>query len=324
MRLDCPSWMFLLACGFLGLGGAALSQGYPNKPIRMIVPFPPSAGVDVVTRLVAPPLSERLGQNIVVDNRSGAGGTIGAELAAKSPADGYTLLVISTSHAFNVSLYKKLPYDMVRDFAPVTLVADTPNILVVNASLPVASVKEFIALAKAKPREINFASAGVGVSSHVAGELFRYMAQVRLVHVPYKGSGAALVALLGGEVQAAFFSVPSTLPHMKSGRLRALGIGSARRFEMLPDLPTIAEAGVPGYDATTWYGVLAPAGTPRAVVQILNREIVQIVQSPGVRKSLLSQGAEPRPSTPEAFAAHLKAEIAKYARLAKEIGGQIE
>jgi tripartite-type tricarboxylate transporter receptor subunit TctC len=314
----------LLASGIPGFCGAVQSEGYPGKPIRLIVPFPPSAGLDVVARVVAPPLAERLGQNIVVDNRSGAGGTIGAELAAKSPADGYTLLVISTSHAFNVSLYKKLPYDMVRDFVPITRIADTPNVLVVNASLPAATVKEFIALARAKPREINFASAGVGVSSHVAGELFGYMARVRLVHVPYKGSGAALVALLGGEVQAAFFSVPSTLPHMKSGRLRALGIGSAHRFEMLPDLPTIAEAGVPNYDATTWYGVLAPSQTPRAVVEMLNREIVRIVQSPGVRKNLLSQGAEPRPSTPDEFAAHLKAEIAKYARLAKEIGGQIE
>ena len=324
MRLHRCGWMLLLASGFPGLGEAALAQGYPSKPIRVIVPFPPGAGLDVIARIVAPTLSERLGQNVVVDNRSGAGGTIGAELAAKSPADGYTLLMISTSHAFNVSLYKKLPYDMVRDFAPITLIADTPNILVVNASLPVASVKDFIALARAKPRELNFASAGVGVSSHVAGELFKSLARVQLVHVPYKGSGAALVALLGGEVQAAFFSIPSTLPHMTSGKLRALGIGSARRSAMLPELPTIAEAGVADYDATTWYGALAPARVPRAVVEKLNREIVQLLQSPATRKGLLSQGAEPRPGTPEAFAAHLKAEIAKYARLAKEMGGQIE
>jgi tripartite-type tricarboxylate transporter receptor subunit TctC len=297
---------------------------WPEKPIRMIVPFPPSAGLDVVSRFVAATLTDQVGQNVVVDNRPGAGGTIGAELAAKSPPDGYTLLMISTSHAFNVSLYKKLPYDMVRDFAPVTLIAAAPNILVVNQSVPAVSVKEFVALARAKPRELNFTSAGVGTSSHLAGELFRYMARVELVHVPYKGSGAALTGLLGGEVQAAFFSIPSTLPHMKSGKLRLLGIGSVRRSAMLPDVPTIAEAGVPDYDATTWYGALAPARTPQAVVERLNREIVRALQSPGMRERLRAQGAEPRASTPAEFAAYLKAEITKYARVAKEMGGQIE
>lgn len=316
--------MLLLTAGALSLAEPALSQGYPNKPIRLIVPFPPSAGVDVIARLLAPTLSERLGQNVVVDNRVGAGGTIGADLAAKSPADGYTLLMITTSHAFNVSLYKKLPYDMVRDFAAVTLVAAAPNILSVNSSVPAATVKDFVALAKAKPRELNFASAGVGTSSHLAGELFKFMAGVQLVHVPYKGSGGALAGLLGGEVQAAFFSIPSTLPHMKSGKLRVLGIGAARRSDLLPDVPPIAEAGVPGYDATTWYGALAPARTPKAVVEQLSREIMQSMQSAEMRGRLKGQGAEPRSTTPEEFAAHLKAEIAKYARIAKEIGGQIE
>ena len=289
----------------------------------MLVPFPPSSGLDVIARLLAPALSQRLGQNVVVDNRPGAGGTLGAELAAKSPADGYTLLMITTSHAFNVSLYKPLPYDMVRDLAPVTLVATAPNMLVVTASLPTATVKDFVALARAKPRELNFASAGVGTSSHLAGELFKSMTRLELVHVPYKGAGSALVALLGGEVQAAFFSIPSTLPHMKSGKLRALGIGSARR-STLPELPTIAEAGVPGYDATTWYGALAPARTPRAVVEKLNREIVQSMQRADMRARLAAQGAEPRTSTPEEFAVFLKTEIGKYARLAKEMGVQPE
>ena len=290
----------------------------------MIVPFPPSSGLDVITRLLAPALSERLGQNVVVDNRSGAGGTLGAELAAKSPADGYTLLMISTSHAFNVSLYKQLPYNVVHDFAPITLIAGTPNILVVTASVPAATVKEFIALARAKPRELNFASAGVGTASHLAGELFRSMARLELVHVPYKGAGAALIAVLGGEVQAAFFSIPSTLPHMKSGKLRLLGMGSARRSPLLPDLPTISEAGVPGYDATTWYGALAPARTPRAVVVRLNREIVQSLQSAEMRERLAVQGAESRAGTPAEFAAYLKSEIGKYARLAREMGVQPE
>jgi tripartite-type tricarboxylate transporter receptor subunit TctC len=316
--------MLVLTAGCLGFAQPALPQGYPVKPIRLIVPFPPSAGLDVIARLVAPPLSERLGQNVIVDNRTGAGGTIGAELAAKSPADGYTLLMITTSHAFNVSLYRRLAYDMVRDFAPITLVSVAPNLLVVTAALPAATVKDFVALAKARPREINFASAGVGTSSHLAGELFMSMARVQLVHVPYKGSGGALVALLGGEVQAAFFSIPSTLPHMKSGKLRALGIGSTRRSDMLPNLPTVAESGVANYDATTWYGVLVPARTPRAAVEKLNLEITKVLQNPETRERLLAQGAEPRSSTPEEFAAHLKAEIAKYARLAKEMGVQPE
>ena len=317
-------WMLVLTAGCLGLARPALPQAYPVRPIRMIVPFPPSAGLDVIARLVAPMLSERLGQNVIVDNRTGAGGTIGAELAAKSPADGYTLLMITTSHAFNVSLYSKLSYDMVRDFLPITLVSVAPNLLAVNASLPAATVKDFVVLAKARPREINFASAGVGTSSHLAGELFMSMARVQLVHVPYKGSGGALVALLGGEVQAAFFTIPSTLPHLKSGKLRALGIGSARRSDMLPNLPTIAESGVPDYDATTWYGVAAPARTPRAVVERLNREIAKVLQSPEARERLLAQGAEPRSSTPEEFAAHLKSEIGKYGRLAKAMGVQPE
>ena len=310
----------LLTLAGIGLVQPAPGEDYPAKPVRMIVPFPPSSGLDVVARLLAPALSQLLGQNVVVDNRAGAGGTLGAELAAKSLADGYTLLMITTSHAFNVSLYQPLPYDMVRDLAPLTLVATAPNMLVVTASLPAATVKDFIALARLKPHELNFASAGVGTSSHLAGELFKSMTRLDLVHVPYKGAGSALVALLGGEVQAAFFSIPSTFPHMKSGKLRVLAIGSARRSSMLPELPTIAEAGVPGYDATTWYGALVPAHTPRAVIEKLNREIVQSMQGADMRARLAAQGAESRTSTPAEFAAFLKSEISKYARLAKEMG----
>ena len=296
----------------------------PAKPIRMIVPFPAGTGLDVTVRLLAQPLSDRLGQNVVIDNRTGAGGTLGADLAAKSPADGYTVLAISTSHAFNVSMYARLPYDMMRDFAPVTVIAATPNILVVNASLAVTSVPDLVALARAKPRQLNFASAGGGTSSHLAGELFKSMTRLELVHVPYKGAGAALVALLGGEVQAAFFSIPSTLPHMKSGKLRVIATGSARRSPMLPEVPTIAEAGVPGYDATTWYGVLAPVRVPRAVLETLNREIVQSTQSPALIERFAAQGTEPRASTPVEFGAFLKAEIAKYSQLAHTVGVQPE
>jgi tripartite-type tricarboxylate transporter receptor subunit TctC len=286
----------------------------------MIVPFPPGAGVDVVARLVTPALSERLRQNVVIDNRSGAGGTIGAGLAAKSPADGYTVLMATPSQVFSQNVYRGLPYDLARDFAPITLVAVTPNLFVVNASVPAATVKEFIALARAKPRQLNFASAGAGTASHLAGELFKSLTGVELTHVPYKGAAGALTAVLGGEVQAAFFSIPSTLPHLKSGRLRALGIGSATRSDLLPGVPAIAESGVAGYDATTWYGALVPARTPRAILETLHRGFVQSLEVPALREHLLAQGAEPRPTTQREFAAHLRAETEKYARLARDMG----
>lgn len=302
----------------------ALAQVYPTKPIRMIVPFPPTAGSDIVARLVGQVLAVRLGQSVVVDNRPGAGGTLGAELAAKATPDGYTLLTISTSHTVNVTLYSKLPYDMVKDFAPVALVASTAPMLSVNLSVPAASVRELIALAKSKPGQLNFASSGVGSSSHLAGELFLSMAGIRLVHVPYKGSGPALSGLLAGEVQVAFFSIPSTLPHVKTGKLRALAVGSQARSRLLPDLPTIAESGVPNYDADTWYGVLVPARTPKGIIRRLNEEISSSLQTAEMRERLLRLGAEPFSSTPEKFADYIKFEIAKYAKIVKDIGVRIE
>ena len=318
-------WVALLCAGFTSVGGTeGLCQGYPDKPIRMIVPFPPSSGSDIVARLVALTLSERLGQSVVVDDRPGAGGTIGAELAAKAAPDGYTLLIISTSHTVNVSLYKKLQYDMVRDFSPIVLVASAANMLSVNLAVPATSVKDLMALAKARPGQLNFASSGIGSSSHLAGELFRSMAGIDLVHVPYKGSGPALVGLLAGQVQIAFFSIPSTLPQVKAGKLRALAIGSAQRSQLLSDLPTVAEAGVPNYDAGTWYGILAPARTSRAIVDRLNKEVNQGLRTAEIRERLLSQGAEPLSSTPEQFTAHIKAEIGKYAKIVKAIGAQID
>lgn len=302
----------------------ALAQVYPTKPIRMIVPFPPTAGSDIVARLVGQVLAVRLGQSVVVDNRPGAGGTLGAELAAKATPDGYTLLTISTSHTVNVTLYSKLPYDMVKDFAPVARVASTAPMLSVNLSVPAASVRELIALAKSKPGQLNFASSGVGSSSHLAGELFISMAGIRLVHVPYKGSGPALNGLLAGEVQVAFFSIPSTLPHVKTGKLRALAVGSQARSRLLPDLPTIAESGVPNYDADTWYGVLAPARTPKGIIRRLNEEISSSLQTAEMRERLLRLGAEPFSSTPEKFADYITFEIAKYAKIVKDIGVRIE
>ena len=319
-------FLFALAgagAAFIAPAAVQLPQ-YPTRPVRVIVPFPAASGLDVVARLLAQPLSEKLGQNSVIDNRAGAGGTLGADLAAKAPADGHTLLMISTSHAFSVSLYRQLPYDLVRDFAPITLIAQTPNVMVVTAGVPATTVKELIALAQAKPRTLNFASSGAGTSSHVAAELFRSMAHVDLVHVPYKGAGAALVAILSGEVQVGFFSIPSTQPHLKSGKLRLLGVGSTQRSALLPELPTIAESGVPGYDATTWYGALTPARTPRAIVERLNRDIVQCMRGGDMRERLAAQGAEPRTGTPGEFGAYLKAEIVKYARLVKEMGVQPE
>jgi tripartite-type tricarboxylate transporter receptor subunit TctC len=309
-----------LALLLLTFSVGALAQAYPVRPVRVVVPFPPSAGVDVIVRLVTAPLAENLRQNIVIDNRSGAGGTLGAEIAAHSAPDGYTLLAISTSHAVNVSLYKTLNYDLMRDFAPVAPLGLTPNVLVVNAAVPAHTVKELVALARAKPRTLNFGSAGTGTASYIAGELFKLIGRVDLVHVPYKGSGPALSALLGGEVQAAFFAIPSTLPHVKAGRLRVLGVGSARRSPLLPDVPTIAEAGLPGYDAVVWYGIVAPGRTPAAIVTRLNREIVALVQSAELREKLAGQGTEPLAAAPDEFAGYLKGEIAKYARLVKEAG----
>lgn len=310
------------AAGFEG--EHALAQNYPTKPIRMIVPFPPTAGSDIVARLVGQVLAVRLGQSVVVDNRPGAGGTLGAELAAKATPDGYTLLTISTSHTVNVTLYSRLAYDMDKDFAPVARVASTAPMLSVNLSVPAASVRELIALAKSRPGQLNFASSGVGSSSHLAGELFLSMAGISLVHVPYKGSGPALSGLLAGEVQVAFFSIPSTLPHVKTGKLRALAVGSRARSQLLPDLPTIAESGVPNYDADTWYGVLAPARTPKGIIDRLNEEISSSLQTAEMRERLLRLGAEPFSSTPEKFADYIKSEIAKYAKIVKDIGIRIE
>lgn len=325
MHLRRSSVVLLVFSGCMVNGGqVAFGQEYPNRPIRMIVPFPPSAGSDLVARLVGVILSERLGQNVVVDNRSGAGGTLGAEIAAKSPPNGYTMLTISTSHAVNVSLYKKLQYDMLRDFAPITLVASAANILSVNLSTPAATVKELVTLLRAKPGQFHFASSGVGSSSHLAGELFKSLTAAEIVHVPYKGSGPALTGLLGGEVQLAFFSIPSTLPHVKTGKLRALGVGSLTRSKLMPELPTLAEAGVPNYDAGTWYGVLVPAQSPRAIVNRLNGEIRQGLEKADIRERLVALGAEPLSSSPEEFAAYLKSEIVKYADIVKKMGVRLE
>src|SRR5689334_17931836 len=279
----------------------AVAQKFPTKPVRVVVGQAPGGATDVIARLVAPRFGEHLGQPVVVENRTGAAGSIGASFVAKSPPDGYNLLVVSSSYAINPSLYKDLPFDPVKDLAPVTLIAEAPFLLVVHPSMPVKSVKDLVAMAKARPGTLNFASGGNGSSGQLAGELFKYLAGIDLVHIPYKGAGPALVDVIAGQVHMTFGSVLSTLGHVKNGRLRALGVTSAKRSVAAPELPTIAEAGVKGYRTTTWYGMLAPAGTPAVVTGKLVTDMQKAVESQEIRSRLLGDGAEPVAGTPKQF-----------------------
>ncbi len=303
----------------------ALGADYPVKAIRFIVPFPPGGGTDIGTRIIAMKMAERLGQQVIVDNRGGAAGIIGTEVAAKAAPDGYTIMMGNIgTHAINISLYAKLPYDPVRDFIPVTQAAGLPLFVLTHPSLPVKNVKELIALAKTQPGKLNYSSSGAGGSMHVAAELFQSMAQVKLVHVPYKGGGPAIVDLLAGQVPLSFATVLETSQHVKAGRLRALAVTSAKRSVASPDIPTVAEAALPGYESISWLGVFAPAGTPRDVITVLNTEIVKILQMPDVKQRLLEQGGEPIGNTQEQFAAVLKSDIAKYAKIMRESGTKVE
>jgi tripartite-type tricarboxylate transporter receptor subunit TctC len=304
---------------------SAFAADYPTKPIRLVVPFAAAGTTDFLARAIAQKLGHNLGTTVIVDNRPGAGGNIGSDIVAKSDPDGYTLLLGTVgTHAINASLYKKMPYDTVKDFAPITLVASVPNIVVVNPSVPVKSIKELLALAKSKPGQLSFASSGNGSSIHLSGELFKSMAGVDMLHVPYKGSGPAVADLVGGQVNLMFDNMPSSLPHVKSGRLRAIAVTSAKRSPAAPDLPTIAESGVPGYEAVAWFGVLAPAGTPPAIVKKLNAEIIKVLKSPDVAERLSSQGAEPVSNTPEQFSAYIKSEMGKWAKVIKASGAQVD
>lgn len=313
----------------IGIAFAAVAdigaQTYPAKPVRMIVAYPPGGGTDIVGRMMAQKLGESLGQSVVVDNRGGATGNIGTELAARATPDGYTILMGNVApNAINVSLFRKLPFDPVKDFAPVTLVASTPNILVVHPSLPVKSVQDLVALARQKPGALNFPSAGVGSSSHLAGELLKILTGIDLVHVPFKGGGPAVIAVLAGQVQLMFATMPAAMPHVKAGKLRPVAVTTAKRSQALPGLPTVAESGVAGYEAATWYGVLAPAGTPRRIVGRLHGEIVKILAAPETRERLGAQGFEPVGNTPVEFAAYIKAEIAKWAKVIRTAGIRAE
>ena len=298
---------------------------YPAKPVRLVVPFPAGGTTDILARAVAQRLSEAWGRQVIVDNRPGAGGNIGSDLVAKAAPDGYTLLMGTVgTHAINPSLYKNMPYDHVKDFAPVILVAGVPNVLVVNPSLPVHSVTELIAYAKANPGKLSFASGGPGSPHHLYGELLKSMTGIEMTHVPYKGSAPALTDLIGGQVQLMFDNLPSSLPFIKAGKLRALAVTSGARAAALPDLPTLAESGLPGFEASSWFGVLAPAGTPRDIVAKLNGAIAGWLASPEAKEKLLAQGAIAAGGTPEDFARHIGAETSKWAKVVKASGAHID
>ena len=323
--MNCRLHRFALGALLALVATAASAQTYPTKPIRLVVPFPPGGATDILARDVAQKLTEAWGQQVIVDNRPGAGGNIGSELVAKSAPDGYTLEMGTVgTHAINASLYAKMPYDHVKDFVPVILVAGVPNVLVVNPAVPANSVAELIAYAKANPGKLNLASSGNGTSIHLSGELFKFMAGVQMTHVPYKGSAPALQDLIGGQVQLMFDNLPPSLPQIKAGKLRALAVTSLARAPALPDVPTMAEAGLPGYEASSWFGVLAPAGTPPAIVTKLNAEIARWLATPEAKEKLSKQGANAAGGTPEDFAKHIAAETAKWAKVVKDSGAKID
>jgi tripartite-type tricarboxylate transporter receptor subunit TctC len=315
----------LIALGLLlAFTTASVAQDYPTKPVRLIIPFPPGGSNDVVGRLIATHLSERLGKQVVVDNRgAGAGGVVGSEVAANAPHDGYTLLIISLAHAVNPWLYK-LPYDPIKSFTPIAILASGPNVLVVNPELPVNSVGELLAAAKAKPGQLQYASAGVGSFQHLGGELFKLMAGVNLLHVPFKGGGPAMIDVVGGHTKVMFSSLVQTTPHIRSGKLRALGTGGLARNPVLPDVPAIAEAGVPGYEAVNWWGVVAPAGTPPAIIEKLHQEISAVQNSEEVKKHFASEGAQVVQMSSAEFAAFIEKEMKKWERVVKEGGIKAE
>jgi tripartite-type tricarboxylate transporter receptor subunit TctC len=308
-----------LALALAAFSAVSAAQTWPTKPVRLIVPFPPGGSNDIVGRLVAAELSDRLGRQVIVDNRGGAGGVLGTELAAHADGDGYTLLIVSVAFTFNPSLYK-LRFDPEKAFTPVAMIATGPNALVVNPKFPANSTKELIALAKAKPGKLNYASAGVGSFQHLGTELFRIMAGVDIVHVPFKGGGPAMADVIAGNTEMTLGSLIQMIPHVDSKRLKLLGIGGPKRVALYPDVPTIAEAGVPGYDASNLWGIVAPAKTPPAIVKRLNSEINAIVTHPDMQKKLQGQGAEPVTMTPEQFGKLLRSETVKWAKVVKEVG----
>jgi tripartite-type tricarboxylate transporter receptor subunit TctC len=311
--------VFMAALFVAPAGGAlAQAQAYPGKPIHVIVPFPPGGSTDFLARIVGQKLTAAWGQPVIIDNRPGAGGTMGAAEAARTAPDGYTLLLAGINLTIATSVYAKLPYDFQKDFAPITMVAIVPNVLVVNPSIPAHSVKELIAYAKANPGKLTHGSGGMGTSHHLIGELFNAQAGVDILHVPYKGSAPAVADLIGGQISLMFDTVASCLPHIKAGKLRPLGVTTAKRSVSLPDVPTIAEAALPGFEVSTWFGFVAPAKTPAGIITKLNMEIVKILNMPDVKERLLASGSEPVGNTPEQMAAQIAKETAEFAKITKQ------
>ena len=312
----------LAAIAACSVAHPAIAQSYPARPIRFVVAFPPGGGADTLARIAGQQVAESVGQQVVIDNRAGAGGNLAGEIAARAAPDGYTLLQTTVGHAIAMSLYQKLQFDLLRDFAPVTQLASTPFMLMVNPSLPAASVKELIALAKSKP--LNYASSGNGGPSHLAMELFRSAAQIDATHIPYKGVAPATTDLITGQVSMMFSTISPAIPMIKAGKLRALGVASPARSAAVPEVPTVSEAGIKGFEASTWFGVLVPAATPRPIVMKLHAEFTKALKQPETRARLVNQGYEVIGSTPEQFAAYIKAEIPKWAKAVKQSGARVE
>jgi tripartite-type tricarboxylate transporter receptor subunit TctC len=317
--------VLLLAAALPAAPGMAGAQAYPSRPVKLVVPFPPGGSLDITGRLIAQRLTDMWGQAVVVENKPGAGGNIGADFVAKATPDGYTILLGALStHAVNPNLYAKMPYDAVRDFAPITLIATTPNVLVVNAATPVGNVREFIAWTKANPGKLAFGSGSNGSAGHLAGELYKVDTGTDAVHIPFKGGAPATQALLAGDTQFMFDNLANAMAQVKAGKLKALAVTTAERSTLVPELPTMAEAGLPGFDISTWYGLFAPAGTPAAIVAKWNTDVTRILNSPDVRAKLMADGAEPAPDTPEQFAQMIARELAKYARIIKASGAKVD
>ena len=314
----------VLACGLSLVSGAAFAQAYPTRPIKLIVPFAPGGFTDVVARILGQKLSVSMGQQFVIENKAGAGSTIGTDFVAKAAPDGYTLVMVSTTHVISPSIYKTMPYDPIKSFTVISKLVDSPYVLLVNPKVPARNVQELVALAKAAPDTIHYASSGNGSSQHLMGGLFASMTGAPLKHVPYRGSGGAATDLVAGVVESSFAGVPNALSQVPQGRLRALAVTTAKRIPQLPDVPTMQEAGVPGYEASVWLALLAPAGTPRDIVMRLNGEIAKVMSAPDTQKALYDAGVEPTPSTPEAMADYMVKEMARWAKVIKDTGIKLE
>ncbi|MPZ43235.1 MAG: tripartite tricarboxylate transporter substrate binding protein [Betaproteobacteria bacterium] len=322
MKAGYRTWLLCLICGLTWLAPAAAQ--YPNRPIRFVVPFPPGGGTDTMARAIGTRLGEALGQQIVIDNRGGGGANIGAALAAASQPDGHTWFLMTGTHTVNATLYRKLGYDLVKDFVPVTHLGGTAYVVVVHPSIPAKSVKELVALAKAQPGELRHSSSGIGSGPHLAGELFKNMTGVHMLHVPYKGGGPSVLALVGGEAKVGFTTTPSCITQLKAGRLRGLAVSTAQRSPFLPDLPTVAEAGVPGYETSAWYGLVMPTGTSKEIVSQVNAKTAKVLTLSDVRARLDATGMVPQTSSPEELNAKIHAEVAKWAKVVKALGLKVD